>query len=134
MAYLTRHQYPALIAGTIQGTTGGTRALCQGRRSYCTTHLFTGAQGQKFLAAVAVGRVFTTARRTKRLKRRAEWVLFILIRLALSPRFARQLYRGRFGIETSGCGSHSERVVMQQCGRPCATGVTSAASLAPSGH
>jgi putative transposase len=101
MDYLTRHQYPALIACTIQGTTGGTRALCQGRRSYCMTHLFTGAQGQKFLAAVAVCRVFTTARRTKRLKRRAEWVLFILIRLALSPRFARQLYRGRFGIETS---------------------------------
>jgi hypothetical protein len=28
-------------------------------------------------------------------------LLFILIHLALSPRYARQLYRGRFGIETS---------------------------------
>src|SRR5262249_4314563 len=30
-----------------------------------------------------------------------------------------------------GCGSHSERVVMQQCGRPCGVGVRSAAALVP---
>jgi hypothetical protein len=101
MDYLTRQQYPALIACTIQGRTGGTRALCQGRTSYCTTHTFPGTQGKEFTAAVAVCRVFTTAKRTKRLKRRAEWLLFLLIHLNLSPRYARQLYRGRFGIETS---------------------------------
>jgi hypothetical protein len=33
MAYLTRQQQPALIACPIRGTRGGTRALCQGRRS-----------------------------------------------------------------------------------------------------
>jgi hypothetical protein len=101
MDYLTRQGYPALIACTIRGTTGGTRALCQGRGSYCTTHTFRGEHGRKFTAPVAVCRVFTTARRTYRLKRRAEWLLFMLIHLALSPRYARQLYRGRFGIETS---------------------------------
>lgn len=101
MAYLTSQPQPALIACPIRGTTGGTRALCQGRRSYCTTHTFSGEHRAEFTATVAVGRVFTTARRTQRLKRRAEWLVFILIHLTLSPRAARQLYRGRFGIETS---------------------------------
>jgi hypothetical protein len=101
LAYLTRQHQPALIACPIRGTRGGTRLLCQGRRSYCTTHTFRGEPGREFTAAVAVCRVFTTARRTQRLKRRAEWLVFILIHLALSPRAARQVYRGRFGIETS---------------------------------
>jgi len=101
MAYLSSRLQPALIACPIRGTTGGTRALCQGRRSYCTTHTFRGEHGREFTAPVAVCRVFTTARRTQRLKRRAEWLVFILIHLPLSPRAARQVYRGRFGIETS---------------------------------
>jgi hypothetical protein len=101
MDYLTRQHQPALIACPIRGTTGGTRALCQGRRSYCTTHTFRGAQGTEFTAPVAVCRVFTTARRTQRLQRRAAWLLFILLHLQLSPRYARQVYQSRFGIETS---------------------------------
>jgi len=101
MEYLTRQGQPALIACTIRGTKGGTRALCQGHKSYCTTYTFKGAQGAAFTAALIVCRVFTTARRTGRLQRRAEWLLFIQIGLTLSPRYARQLYRSRFGIETS---------------------------------
>jgi hypothetical protein len=101
MEYLTRQHQPALIACTVRGTKGGTRALCQGRTSYRTTHTFKGAQGRAFTAALAVCRGFTTARRTQRLKRRAAWLLYILIHLDLSPRYARQLYQGRFGIETS---------------------------------
>jgi putative transposase len=54
-----------------------------------------------FTALVSVCRVFTTARRTGRWPRRAQWLLFIQIHLALSPRYARQLYRQRFGVETS---------------------------------
>jgi IS4 transposase len=50
---------------------------------------------------VIVCRVFTTARRTGRHPRQADWLLFIQIHLNLSPRYARQLYRGRFGVETS---------------------------------
>ena len=97
----TRQGQPALIACTIRGTTGGRRALCQGHKSYSTPHTFQGTQGTEFTAALVVCRVFTTARRTARLQRRAEWLLFIQLGLALSPRSARQLYRGRFGIETS---------------------------------
>jgi hypothetical protein len=101
MEYLSAQPQPALIACTVRGTQGGTRALCQGRKSYRTTHTFRGPRGREYPADVAVCRVFTTARRTHRLQRRAEWLVFILLHLDLSPRYARQLYRGRFGIETS---------------------------------
>ncbi len=99
--YLDRRRQPALIACTIRGKTGGTRALCHGRKSYRTTYTFKGANNAQFTAQLAVCRVFTTAKRTKRMKRRADWMIFILIHLDLSPRQARRLYRRRFGIESS---------------------------------
>jgi len=101
MKYLTRQGQAALIACPIRGTTGGTRALCHGRKSYATEHPFKDKDGEEFTAPVLVCRVFTTARRTGRLRRQAEWLLFIELGLTLSPRYARQLYRHRFGIETS---------------------------------
>ena len=100
MAYLTRQAQPAVIACPIRGKTGGTRALCQGRRSYRTTHPFVSGD-QTFTAHLAVCRSFTTAKRTKRLKPRVVWLLYILIHLDLSPRQARRGYRKRFGIESS---------------------------------
>jgi hypothetical protein len=101
MEYLTRQGQAALIACPIRGTTGGTRALCQGRKSYATEHTFKDKHGEEFTAPVLVCRVFTTARRTGRLRRQAEWLLFIELGLTLSPRYARHLYGHRFGIETS---------------------------------
>jgi hypothetical protein len=101
LEYLTQQGQAALIACPIRGTTGGTRALCQGRKSYATTYTFKGAQGGEFTASLLVCRVFTTARRTGRHERHAEWLVFVQIHLALSPRYARHLYRSRFGIETS---------------------------------
>ncbi len=99
--YLTRQGQPALVACTIRGKTGGTRALCRGNKSYRTTYTFQRADQPNFTAELVVCRVFTTAKRTKRMKRRADWLIFILIHLDLSPRQARRLYRRRFGIETS---------------------------------
>jgi hypothetical protein len=101
MDYLQRLGQPAVIACTIRGKTGGTRALCQGNKSYRTTYTFHGADQTVFTAELAVCRVFTTAKRTKRLKRRADWMIFILIHLDWSPRYARRQYRRRFGIESS---------------------------------
>jgi len=93
---------PALIACPIRGRTGGTRALCRGNQSYRTTHTFRNTAEQKqFRADIAVCRVFSTAKRTGRMKRRAGWLLFILINLDLTPRQARRAYRRRFGVETS---------------------------------
>lgn len=100
--FLEQQQIPALIACPIRGKKGGMRALCHGRKSYRTQHTFKNTQtGQARTAVVMVCRVFTTAKRTKRLKRRATWQVFIFIHLDLTPRQVRRLYRCRFGIETS---------------------------------
>jgi hypothetical protein len=101
IAYLDRQGQPAEIACPIRGKTGGTRALCQGNKSYRTTYTFQGAAKASFTAELAVCRVFTTAKRTKRMKRHADWMIFILIHLDGSPRQARRQYRRRFGIESS---------------------------------
>jgi putative transposase len=101
LRYLTQRQQPALIACPIRGKQGGTRALCVGNKSYRTTYTFASAEQGAFTTSVAVCRVFTTAKRTKRMKRRADWLILILIHLDLSPRQARRAYRRRFGIESS---------------------------------
>lgn len=100
MTYLELHALPAVIACPIRGKKGGTRGLCQGRKSYRTQHEFKNA-AQSFVANVAVCRTFTTAKRTGRMKPRATWMIFILIHIDLSLRQVRRLYRRRFGIETS---------------------------------
>jgi len=99
--YLRRCQQPSLIACPVRGKKGGTRALCQGRKSYRTDYTFNDGMDEEFTAAMAVCRVFTTAKRTKRGKRRAEWLLFVMIALDWTPEKCRQRYRKRFGIETS---------------------------------
>jgi hypothetical protein len=101
MDYLTCQGQAALIACPIRGTTGGTRALCQGRKSSATVPTFKDKHGQEFTATVLVCRVFTTARRTGRLHRQAEGLLFLEMGLTLSPRYARHVSGRRVGIETS---------------------------------
>lgn len=100
-AYVQRQQQPALIVCPIRGKKGGTRALCQGNRSYRTPYTFTGGSGEQFAAQMVVCRVFTTAQCTGRKQRRAEWLLFVAIHLDWAPERCRQRYRKRFGIETS---------------------------------
>jgi putative transposase len=100
LEHLTKCGLPALIACPIRGKTGGTRALCRGNKSYRTAYTFTNAT-ESFTAELAVCRAFTTANRTGRMKRRATWLIFILIHLDWSPQQARKSYRRRFGIETS---------------------------------
>jgi putative transposase len=99
--YLQERQQPALIACPIRGKQGGTRALCQGRGSYCTEYTFNAGTAEACTANLAVCRVFTTARRTQRHKREAQWLLFIRIHLDWPPAVCRRVYRRRFGIETS---------------------------------
>lgn len=98
--YLDQQGIPALICCPIRGKSGGTRALCQGRKGYRTTHTFK-SKGRQRTAQLAVCRVFTTVSRTTGSKRKATWWVFILIHVDLSPRQVRRLYRRRFGIETS---------------------------------
>jgi len=101
LKYLRRCQQPSLIACPIRGKKGGSRVLCRGRASYRTEYTFNKGKENEFTAQLAVCRVFTTSWRTKRHKRRAEWLLFIMIALDWTPERCRQRYRKRFGVETS---------------------------------
>jgi hypothetical protein len=108
MRFLTKTRLRAVVACTIRGKTGGTRALCVGPASYATGYTFHSPQQGTFTADLAVCKVFTTSRRTRRRRRRADWMIFILIRCGFSPRRVRQLYRRRFGIESSyRCARHT---------------------------
>lgn len=92
--YLTQQHQPAILACTIRGQKGGTRALAKGRKSYRTTHTFKdGTQ-----AAMALVATFTIDRKGKR---RRKWQAYILVLLDWSPKKVHHRYRRRFGIETS---------------------------------
>jgi hypothetical protein len=101
MRFVSRLRLRAVIACTIRGKTGGTRALCTGRASYRTRYTFHSVAHGSFTATLAVCRYRTTARRTGRHRRRWDWMLFILIGCAFTPHQARCAYRRRFGIESS---------------------------------
>jgi len=98
--YLQQHRYSAIIACPIRGKKGGTRALCTGRSSYITTHTFSSAEYGSCEAAVAVVRTFNTSGR-RRQRRKARWLVYVLINVDLRPHQVRQRYRSRFGVETS---------------------------------
>jgi putative transposase len=101
LAYLSARQQPALIACPIRGKKGGTRALCQGQRSYRTSYTFKDGSAEAVTAELAVCRTVTSSKRTHRMERRVTWLLFLLINLELAPKRVRRLYRQRFGVESS---------------------------------
>jgi len=99
--YVEQSGWPAIIACPIRGKKGGTRGLCQGRKSYRTQHTFKSQQNGSFTAPVAVVRTYTSHKRSKRKKRRAIWLVFVVLNCHFNPKSVRNLYRKRFGIETS---------------------------------
>jgi hypothetical protein len=92
--YFTDQRQPALLACTIRGQKGGTRALAKGRKSYRTTHTFKDGTHVE-MAMVAT---FTLNRKGKRHRK---WQAFMLVLLDWSPKKIHDRYRRRFGIETS---------------------------------
>lgn len=107
MKYLAQQKLPAIMACPIRGKKeprpSATGALCRGRASYRTRSTFSNEE-TSFTAPLGVGRVFTTSRRTGRMRRRSRWLIFIVIGEPLrdlSPRQIRRRYRRRFSIETS---------------------------------
>jgi Transposase DDE domain len=88
-----------IVAAPIKGKTGGTRALCQGRRSYRTEHTFRSEDYGELTVPVMVVRT--------RSKRRDgtyiwAWLVYVLLNVPdLTARQVRQAYRRRFGIESS---------------------------------
>jgi putative transposase len=93
--YLQRTNLPALIACTIRGTTGGTRALCRGRKHYRTRYTFSDGT----TADLGVVPTLTTDPKTGRQRR--TWLMYVIIHLDWSAKVAHQRYQRRFGIESS---------------------------------
>jgi hypothetical protein len=94
ITYLQAIKQPAILACTIRGKTGGTRQLCQGRKSYRTRYTFTDGTTVN-MAVVAT----FTAGKTK--KRRRKWLLYVVIGLDWKPKTVHRRYGSRFGIESS---------------------------------
>ncbi|HRW07490.1 MAG TPA: hypothetical protein P5121_20445 [Caldilineaceae bacterium] len=96
--YLQQEQQPAVLACTIRGKEGGTRQLCQGRKSYRTTYTFTDGT----TAAVAM---VATLPPGKDGQRRRKWLLFVVVNLDWSAHCIYRRYPGalwaRFDIECS---------------------------------
>lgn len=89
----------AIIAAPIRGKKGGTRALCQGQRSYRTQHTFRSQKYGQLTVPVAVIRTFRTL---KNGRRKAVWLVYVLLNQDDVPlRTIRKRYRRRFGIESS---------------------------------
>ena len=87
----------AVIACPIRGGTGGTRALCKGRKTYGTTHTFSSRRSGRKTVYISVVRAY----QTKKSHRKAVWLLYIQIGQRIADRQVRQGYRSRFGIESS---------------------------------
>ena len=93
--YLQQEQQPAVLACTIRGKEdGGTRQLCQGRKSYRTTYTFTDG-------TTADMAVVATLPPGKDGQRRRKWLLFVVVNLDWSALSIYRRYRRRFGIECS---------------------------------
>jgi hypothetical protein len=92
--YLKEQNQPAILACPIRGKTGGTRALCKGRKNYRTFYTFTdGTQAELVLKATLVP--------GKNRKLRRKWLAFVIIQLDWTPKKVHKRYPRRFGIECS---------------------------------
>jgi hypothetical protein len=95
LRYLQRIQQTAVLACPIRGSTGGIRALCQGRGSYTTDYTFTDG------TCARLALVDTRVRDPKTKRKQRKWLAFVLVNLDWTPRQVYRKYRRRFGIEAS---------------------------------
>jgi len=92
--YLEEVKQPAILACPLRGKTGGTKALCKGRKSYRTTyHFAAGTPAELVMKATLV--------KGKDGKLRRKWLAFVVILLKWTPAKVYKRYRRRFGIECS---------------------------------
>jgi hypothetical protein len=98
LRWLQTQRVPASIPAPIRGKQGGTRALCQGTRSYATTHTVRSAEEGALTVPVAVVR---TSQHRRSGHRRVVWRVYGCLRVTDPPHRIRHRYRRRFGIESS---------------------------------
>jgi hypothetical protein len=101
--YLKEIKQKSIIASPIRGKTGGLKALCVGKKSYRTTHVFKSAKHGEEELEMAMFKGFTTSTKKGKKKRKAKWLAYILIECEanLSAKKVKENYRKRFGIEAS---------------------------------
>lgn len=94
---LDKANQPTLIACPIRGKAGkgGTRALCRGRKAYCTDYTFSDGTTARLAVVPSLKRDKKTG------KQRRTWLGYGLIHLDWSAKKAQQRYHRRFGIESS---------------------------------
>src|SRR5258708_17168780 len=84
----------AILACTVRGDSGGTRALCRGRKGYCTEYTFS--DGTTARLALLPARV-----PYKNGRRHVKWLVFVGIHFDWSAKKVAQRYRRRFSIDTT---------------------------------
>ncbi len=92
--YLQGAHIPAIIACPIRGKAGGTRALCHGRKGYCTDYTFSDGTSVRLALMPACVPDKTGRRHLK-------WLVFVVIHLDWSAKKVAARYRRRFGIEST---------------------------------
>jgi len=99
IGYLKEQSFPTIIALTIRGKTGGTRALLKGRKSYVTTYTRRSTIYPTETFAVHVACKYAKGRYKRQGLCRFAYI--VIGELNLHPLQIYHEYRLRFGIETS---------------------------------
>jgi putative transposase len=99
VAYLQRQPFPTIIALTIRGKQGGTRALLKGRKSYQTTYTRSSTQYGRQTFTVYVVCKYSKGRYGRHGAYRFAYI--VIGDLKMQPHQVFAEYRRRFGIETS---------------------------------
>ncbi len=101
--YLKEIKQPAIVACPIRGKTGGLKALCVGKKSYRTKHVFKSEKHRQEEVEMAMFKGFTSCTKKGKKVRKAKWLAYMLIECEenLSAKTVKQRYRKRFGIEAS---------------------------------
>ncbi len=99
VALLKRQSFPSIIALSIRGKTGGTRALCVGRKSYQTTYERKSRVYEDEIFTIWIVCKYSKGRYRRH---RIGYFAYIVIGdLKMSPQQIYEEYRKRFGIESS---------------------------------
>jgi hypothetical protein len=99
VAYLKTQPFPSIIALTIRGKAGGTRALLNSRQSYRTTYTrHSPKYGDQTFEVVVVCK-YSKGRYGR--QGAYQFAYLIIGTVKIDPRQVFELYRRRFGIETS---------------------------------
>lgn len=96
---LDRRHLAYIVAAPVRGPQSGIQALCQGRRSYGTAYTLHPRHGPHY----PVSLVLVKRHRRRGQKKVVRWFVYVVAGLpaAITPQGVFELYRQRFGIETS---------------------------------